>query len=119
MLCVEFRTNLFWTCEQLYRCILGLGSRLCQTMRDEYPMSMNHLMSYTVAPSGESPLQNYNALYIILGLGSRLCETMRDEYPMSMNHLMSCTVTPCVTGESLLQNYNALYMYFRSGFSSV
>ena len=40
----------------------GLGSRLCETMRDEYPM--NHLMSCTVTPcaTGESPLQNYNAL---------------------------------------------------------
>ena len=62
MLCVEFKTNLFWICEQLYRCISGLGSRLCETMRDEYPM--NHLMSCTVTPcaTGESPLQNYNAL---------------------------------------------------------
>jgi hypothetical protein len=39
MLCVEFKTNLFWICEQLYRCISGLGSRLCETMRDEYPTS--------------------------------------------------------------------------------
>lgn len=40
----------------------GLGSRLCETIRDDY--SMNHLMSCTVAPcmTGESPLQNYNAL---------------------------------------------------------
>ncbi|CAC5421178.1 TUBD [Mytilus coruscus] len=40
----------------------GLGSRLCEAMREEYPM--NHLISCTVAPclTGESPLQNYNAL---------------------------------------------------------
>ncbi|XP_071150571.1 tubulin delta chain-like [Mytilus edulis] len=40
----------------------GLGSRLCEAMREEYPM--NHLICCTVAPclTGESPLQNYNAL---------------------------------------------------------
>ncbi|KAK3082972.1 hypothetical protein FSP39_010365 [Pinctada imbricata] len=40
----------------------GLGSKLIEMLRDQYPM--NHLMSCTFAPhaSGESPLQNYNAL---------------------------------------------------------
>jgi hypothetical protein len=63
MLCVEF-----WTCEQLYTCILGLGSRLCETMRDEYPM--NHLMSCTVTPcaTGESPLQGFPIYKYILPL---------------------------------------------------
>lgn len=40
----------------------GLGSRLCEMVRDEYPMS--HVVSCSFAPcqSGESPLQHYNSL---------------------------------------------------------
>lgn len=40
----------------------GLGSRLCEEMRDYYPLA--HLMSCAFAPciSGESPLQHYNSL---------------------------------------------------------
>ena len=40
----------------------GLGSRLCESLRDEF--SLSYLMSCVVAPhaSGESPLQHYNAL---------------------------------------------------------
>ncbi|KAL5008452.1 hypothetical protein ScPMuIL_014033 [Solemya velum] len=40
----------------------GLGSRICEDVRDSYPLS--HLMSCAVAPcaSGESPLQHYNSL---------------------------------------------------------
>ncbi|XP_071100932.1 tubulin delta chain-like [Haliotis cracherodii] len=40
----------------------GLGSRLCELIREEYPM--NYLMSCAIAPcvSGESPLQHYNSL---------------------------------------------------------
>ncbi|XP_060063071.1 tubulin delta chain-like [Ylistrum balloti] len=40
----------------------GLGSRLCEEMRDQYPLA--HLMSCAFTPllSGESPLQHYNSL---------------------------------------------------------
>ncbi|XP_052773452.1 tubulin delta chain-like [Mya arenaria] len=40
----------------------GFGSRLTESLREEYPLS--HLMSCVIAPhaSGESPLQHYNAL---------------------------------------------------------
>ena len=46
----------------------GFGSRLCEALRDEYPM--NYLMSVTVAPcaSGESPLQHYNSLLCLATL---------------------------------------------------
>ena len=42
--------------------IVGLGSHLCQAVRDEFPTS--YIMSCVVAPhrSGESPLQHYNSL---------------------------------------------------------
>ncbi|XP_030052805.1 tubulin delta chain isoform X3 [Microcaecilia unicolor] len=40
----------------------GLGARLCEAIRDEYPLG--YILSVTVAPhqTGESPLQNYNSL---------------------------------------------------------
>ncbi|XP_067386556.1 tubulin delta chain-like isoform X1 [Emydura macquarii macquarii] len=40
----------------------GLGSRLCEAIRDEY--SLGHILAVTVAPhqAGESALQHYNAL---------------------------------------------------------
>ncbi|ESO88026.1 hypothetical protein LOTGIDRAFT_126843 [Lottia gigantea] len=40
----------------------GLGSRLCELLRDEYPM--NYILSCSFAPfsSGDSPLQHYNSL---------------------------------------------------------
>ncbi|XP_070185958.1 tubulin delta chain-like isoform X2 [Littorina saxatilis] len=46
----------------------GFGSRLCEALRDEYPM--NYLLSVTFAPcaSGESPLQHYNSLMCLATL---------------------------------------------------
>ncbi|XP_055959459.1 tubulin delta chain [Patella vulgata] len=46
----------------------GLGSRLCEVIRDDYPM--NYLLSCTFAPfsSGESPLQHYNSLLTLSAL---------------------------------------------------
>ncbi|KAK7493279.1 hypothetical protein BaRGS_00015405 [Batillaria attramentaria] len=46
----------------------GFGSRLCEALKDEYPM--NYLMSVTFAPcaSGESPLQHYNSLLCLATL---------------------------------------------------
>ncbi|XP_064598266.1 tubulin delta chain-like [Liolophura sinensis] len=43
----------------------GLGSRLCEEIRDAYPMQ--YLLSCAVAPctSGESPLQNYNSAFTL------------------------------------------------------
>nr|XP_028605924.1 tubulin delta chain-like [Podarcis muralis] len=40
----------------------GLSSRLCEAIREEYPLG--HILSVSVAPhqAGESPLQHYNAL---------------------------------------------------------
>ncbi|XP_060104242.1 tubulin delta chain-like [Heteronotia binoei] len=40
----------------------GLSSRLCEAIRDEYPVG--HILAVSVAPhqAGESPLQHYNAL---------------------------------------------------------
>ncbi|XP_053322895.1 tubulin delta chain-like [Spea bombifrons] len=40
----------------------GLGSRLCEEIRDAYPAG--HILSVTVAPhdTGETPLQHYNSL---------------------------------------------------------
>ncbi|XP_029442558.1 tubulin delta chain-like, partial [Rhinatrema bivittatum] len=40
----------------------GLGARLCEAIRDEYPLG--YILSVTVAPhqAGESPLQHYNSL---------------------------------------------------------
>lgn len=46
----------------------GLGSRLCETIRELYPM--NYILSCVVAPhvSGESPLQHYNSLLCLASL---------------------------------------------------
>ncbi|XP_041375008.1 tubulin delta chain-like isoform X2 [Gigantopelta aegis] len=51
----------------------GLGSRLCECLRDEYPM--NYLLSCAIAPfaSGESPLQHYNSLLTLSHL-QRYCD---------------------------------------------
>nr|XP_056713336.1 uncharacterized protein LOC130484385 [Euleptes europaea] len=40
----------------------GLSSRLCEAIRDEYPLG--HILAVSVAPhqAGESPLQHYNSL---------------------------------------------------------
>nr|XP_005990788.1 PREDICTED: tubulin delta chain-like [Latimeria chalumnae] len=40
----------------------GLGARLCETIREEFPLG--HILSVTVAPHhmGESPLQHFNSL---------------------------------------------------------
>ena len=47
---------------KLHICYLGLGSRICQAIREEYPM--NYILSAGVSPhrSGESPLQCYNSM---------------------------------------------------------
>ncbi|XP_019363562.1 PREDICTED: tubulin beta chain-like [Gavialis gangeticus] len=46
----------------------GLGSRLCEAIRDEY--SLGQILAVTVAPhqAGESPLQHYNALLCLAWL---------------------------------------------------
>ncbi|KAM4705571.1 uncharacterized protein WCC33_010398 [Rhinophrynus dorsalis] len=46
----------------------GLGSRLCEEIRDTYPAG--HLLSVTVAPHemGDSPLQHYNSLLCLAWL---------------------------------------------------
>ncbi|XP_068091318.1 tubulin delta chain-like isoform X1 [Hyperolius riggenbachi] len=51
----------------------GLGSRLCEEIRDHYPAG--HLLSVTAAPheSGETPLQHYNALLCLSWL-QRYCD---------------------------------------------
>ncbi|XP_063076307.1 tubulin delta chain-like isoform X1 [Engraulis encrasicolus] len=51
----------------------GLGSRLCEEIRAEYPVS--HLLSVSVVPhqSGESPLQHYNTLLSLDAL-HRCCD---------------------------------------------
>lgn len=48
----------------------GVGSRAVELLRDEYPM--NYLISCAVTPfvTGESPLQNYNALLSLSALSS-------------------------------------------------
>ncbi|XP_065842239.1 tubulin delta chain-like [Oscarella lobularis] len=53
----------------------GLGSRLVETIRDDYPLA--HLMSVTVAPywTGESPLQQYNNLLCLDRL-NRCCDAI-------------------------------------------
>nr|XP_033787772.1 tubulin delta chain-like isoform X2 [Geotrypetes seraphini] len=50
----------------------GLGARLCETIRDEYPLG--YILSVTVAPhqTGESPLQNYNSLLSLSWLQSKI-----------------------------------------------
>lgn len=60
----SFLTN-FFLCNFTYYArhfSAGFGSRLFESLREEYPM--NYLMSVTFAPcaSGESPLQHYNSL---------------------------------------------------------
>ncbi|KAG9337757.1 hypothetical protein JZ751_028255 [Albula glossodonta] len=44
----------------------GLGARLCEEIREEFPVG--HILSVSVAPyqSGESPLQHYNTLLSLL-----------------------------------------------------
>lgn len=51
----------------------GVGSRLLELLRDEYPL--NYIVSCAVAPfsTGESPLQNYNSLLSLSAL-SRLSD---------------------------------------------
>ncbi|KAL3855216.1 hypothetical protein ACJMK2_014436 [Sinanodonta woodiana] len=51
----------------------GLGSRLCEALRDEY--QLGHLMSCAFVPhaSGESPLQHYNSLLTLSHL-QRFCD---------------------------------------------
>uniref|UniRef100_UPI003AADAF28 tubulin delta chain-like n=1 Tax=Centroberyx gerrardi TaxID=166262 RepID=UPI003AADAF28 len=46
----------------------GLGSRLCEEIRDTFPAG--HILTVSVAPhqSGESPLQNYNSLLSLASL---------------------------------------------------
>nr|DBA25348.1 TPA: hypothetical protein GDO54_012886 [Pyxicephalus adspersus] len=48
----------------------GLGSRLCQEIRDNYPAG--HLLSVTTAPheTGDTPLQHYNSLLCLSYLQS-------------------------------------------------
>ena len=45
-----------------YCLLAGLGSHLCESIRDDYPMA--YIMSAVIGPhvSGESPLQHYNTL---------------------------------------------------------
>ncbi|KAM5157382.1 tubulin delta chain-like [Mantella aurantiaca] len=51
----------------------GLGSRLCQELRDRYPAG--HILSVTAAPheSGDTPLQHYNSL-LCLSYLQRYCD---------------------------------------------
>lgn len=46
----------------------GLGARLCEEIREEFPAG--HVLSVSVAPyqSGESPLQHYNTLLSLTSL---------------------------------------------------
>ncbi|KAI4885566.1 hypothetical protein NFI96_016859 [Prochilodus magdalenae] len=46
----------------------GLGSRLCEQIRDEFPVG--HILTVSVVPhqSGESPLQHYNTLLSLASL---------------------------------------------------
>ncbi|XP_063076322.1 tubulin delta chain-like isoform X2 [Engraulis encrasicolus] len=75
----------------------GLGSRLCEEIRAEYPVS--HLLSVSVVPhqSGESPLQHYNtllsldALHSGLSLGMEPWELIRSVCPMPSAKLLSIT----------------------------
>ncbi|XP_066547386.1 uncharacterized protein LOC136714011 isoform X2 [Amia ocellicauda] len=48
----------------------GLGARLCEKIREEFPAG--HILSVSVAPhqSGESPLQHYNTLLSLAALHS-------------------------------------------------
>lgn len=48
--------------------LAGLGSRLCEEIRAEFPVS--HILTVSVVPhqSGESPLQHYNTLLSLAAL---------------------------------------------------
>lgn len=69
----------------------GLGSHLIELMRDSYPCS--NILSCAVAPcaSGESPLQNYNALLGLHWLQSYADSIIllpNDYYINHLNHLL-------------------------------
>ncbi|XP_029444108.1 tubulin delta chain-like isoform X3 [Rhinatrema bivittatum] len=64
----------------------GLGARLCEAIRDEYPLG--YILSVTVAPhqAGESPLQHYNSLLSLswlqrISMGMEPWELLRSVCP--------------------------------------
>ncbi|XP_033114487.1 tubulin delta chain-like [Anneissia japonica] len=66
----------------------GFGSRLCEAIRDDYPMA--YIQSVVVAPfqTGESPLQNYNATLCMAWL-QRYSDSVFLYYNEEMLHRLS------------------------------
>ncbi|XP_062847861.1 tubulin delta chain-like [Trichomycterus rosablanca] len=65
----------------------GLGSRLCEEIRDEF--AVGHILTVSVVPhhSGESPLQHYNTLLSLASL-HRSADGM---LLFNNDHVLSCT----------------------------
>ena len=88
----------------------GLGSRIIESIRDEYPLI--HLLSTTVQPSssGESPLQHYNSCFALSWLtefadtifyfqNDAIMETIKGNLPIgadigmgNLNEYISCAL---------------------------
>ncbi|XP_022099004.1 tubulin delta chain-like isoform X2 [Acanthaster planci] len=98
----------------------GQGSRLCENIKDEYPMA--YILSAVVAPhiSGESPLQNYNTILSLgwlqrfsdavdlfkndeilhLTMGANAANKTRNSQQTSLAD-MNCYISDCIAGMCL------------------